>query len=61
MINRPDQLLEGGGEVSMPPTGAADCNAVLIKAWWERIYDLAYHLRQDKISLSLSLAFLVIS
>jgi len=39
MINRPDRPAEGGGEVSMPPTGAAIANAVY-NASGKRIYDL---------------------
>lgn len=39
MINRPNQPAEGGGEVSMPPTGAAIANAVY-RACGKRIYDL---------------------
>lgn len=39
MIDRPDQPAEGGGEVSMPPTGAAIANAVY-KACGKRIYNL---------------------
>jgi CO/xanthine dehydrogenase Mo-binding subunit len=46
MINRPDQAAEGGGEVSMPPTGAAIANAVY-KACGKRIYDLP--ITADKI------------
>ncbi|MBN7815819.1 xanthine dehydrogenase family protein molybdopterin-binding subunit [Algoriphagus pacificus] len=39
MINRPEEAAEGGGEVSMPPTGAAIANAVY-KASGKRVYDL---------------------
>lgn len=39
MINRPNEAAEGGGEVSMPPTGAAIANAVY-HACGKRIYDL---------------------
>jgi CO/xanthine dehydrogenase Mo-binding subunit len=39
MINRLDKPAEGGGEVSMPPTGAAIANAVY-NACGRRIYDL---------------------
>jgi len=39
MIDRPEQPAEGGGEVSMPPTGAAIANAVY-RACGKRIYDL---------------------
>lgn len=39
MIDRPDQPAEGGGEVSMPPTGAAIANAVY-NACGKRVYDL---------------------
>ena len=39
IINRPDKPPEGGGEVSVPPTGAAICNAVY-RACGRRIYDL---------------------
>ena len=39
MINRLDKPAEGGGEVSMPPTGAAIANAVY-NASGKRIYDL---------------------
>ncbi|MEN2282660.1 molybdopterin cofactor-binding domain-containing protein [Algoriphagus sp. SE2] len=39
MINRPEEGAEGGGEVSMPPTGAAIANAVY-RASGKRLYDL---------------------
>tara|TARA_Y100001980_G_scaffold46355_1_gene30641 strand:- start:49850 stop:52021 length:2172 start_codon:yes stop_codon:yes gene_type:complete len=39
MIDRPEQPAEGGGEVSMPPTGAAIANAVY-RACGKRICDL---------------------
>ncbi|WP_339705908.1 molybdopterin cofactor-binding domain-containing protein [Algoriphagus aquimarinus] len=39
MIDRPNEAAEGGGEVSMPPTGAAIANAVY-KACGKRVYDL---------------------
>ncbi len=39
MIDRPEMTAEGGGEVSMPPTGAAIANAVY-QACKKRIYDL---------------------
>ncbi|WP_339878197.1 molybdopterin cofactor-binding domain-containing protein [uncultured Algoriphagus sp.] len=39
MIDRPELAAEGGGEVSMPPTGAAIANAVY-NACGKRIYDL---------------------
>ncbi len=39
MIDRPEEAAEGGGEVSMPPTGAAIANAVY-HACGKRIYDL---------------------
>lgn len=39
MISRPNNPAEGGGEVSMPPTGAAIANAVY-NACNKRIYDL---------------------
>ena len=39
IINRPDKLAEGGGEVAVPPTGAAICNAVYA-ACGKRIYNL---------------------
>ncbi|MDI1322685.1 MAG: molybdopterin-dependent oxidoreductase [Algoriphagus sp.] len=39
MIDRPDLPAEGGGEVSMPPTGAAIANAVY-HACGKRVYDL---------------------
>ncbi|WBL44582.1 molybdopterin-dependent oxidoreductase [Algoriphagus halophytocola] len=39
MIDRPDQPAEGGGEVSMPPTGAAIANAVYA-ASGKRVYSL---------------------
>lgn len=46
MINRPNEPAEGGGEVSMPPTGAAIANAVY-QACGKRIYDLP--ITTDKI------------
>ncbi|XOV94149.1 MAG: molybdopterin cofactor-binding domain-containing protein [Bacteroidota bacterium] len=39
IIDRPEQPAEGGGEVSMPPTGAAIANAVY-RACGKRVYDL---------------------
>ncbi len=39
MIDRPNEAAEGGGEVSMPPTGAAIANAVY-NACGKRVYDL---------------------
>ncbi len=39
MIDHPNERAEGGGEVSMPPTGAAIANAVY-QACGKRIYDL---------------------
>ncbi|WP_339758038.1 xanthine dehydrogenase family protein molybdopterin-binding subunit [Algoriphagus aquimarinus] len=39
MIDRPNEAAEGGGEVSMPPTGAAIANAVY-KASGKRVYNL---------------------
>ena len=39
ILDRPDRAAEGGGEVSMPPTGAAIANAVY-RACSKRIYDL---------------------
>ncbi|MBT8184829.1 MAG: molybdopterin-dependent oxidoreductase [Eudoraea sp.] len=39
IINRPNKPPEGGGEVSVPPTGAAICNAVY-NACGKRIYNL---------------------
>jgi nicotinate dehydrogenase subunit B len=39
IINRPNKPAEGGGEVSMPPTGAAIGNAVY-KACGKRVYNL---------------------
>lgn len=39
MINRPEERAEGGGEVSMPPTGGAISNA-LYRACGLRAYDL---------------------
>ena len=39
IINRPNEVAEGGGEVAMPPTGAAIGNAVY-KACGKRIYNL---------------------
>ncbi len=39
MIDRPEEAAEGGGEVSMPPTGAAIANAVY-RACGKRVYDL---------------------
>ena len=39
MIDRPDEPAEGGGEVSMPPTGAAIANAVYY-ASGRRVYNL---------------------
>ncbi|MEQ9378234.1 MAG: molybdopterin-dependent oxidoreductase [Imperialibacter sp.] len=39
IIDRPDEPVEGGGEVSMPPSGAAIANAVY-RASGERVYDL---------------------
>ena len=46
MIDRPNQPAEGGGEVSMPPTGAAIANAVY-NACGKRVYDLP--ITPDKI------------
>ena len=39
IINRPNEPAEGGGEISMPPTGAAIANAVY-NACGKRIYNL---------------------
>lgn len=39
IIDRPDEPAEGGGEVSMPPSGAAIANAVY-QASGKRVYDL---------------------
>ena len=39
MIDRPNEAAEGGGEVSMPPTGSAIANAVY-KASGKRVYGL---------------------
>ncbi|MEQ8533892.1 MAG: molybdopterin-dependent oxidoreductase, partial [Imperialibacter sp.] len=39
IIDRPDEPVEGGGEVSMPPSGAAIANAVY-RASGERVYEL---------------------
>ncbi|MEQ9101545.1 MAG: molybdopterin-dependent oxidoreductase [Imperialibacter sp.] len=39
IIDRPDEPAEGGGEVSMPPSGAAIANAVY-RASGERVYEL---------------------
>ena len=46
MIDRPDQPAEGGGEVSMPPTGAAIANAIY-RACRKRVFDLP--ITRDKI------------
>jgi nicotinate dehydrogenase subunit B len=39
LIDRPDLPAEGGGEVSMPPSGAAIANAVY-RASGKRVYEL---------------------
>lgn len=48
MIDRPDQPAEGGGEVSMPPTGAAISNAVY-RASGKRICDLPFTIEKLKL------------
>ncbi len=48
MIDRPDQPAEGGGEVSMPPTGAAISNAVY-RASGKRICDLPITVEKLKL------------
>ncbi|WOK04490.1 molybdopterin cofactor-binding domain-containing protein [Imperialibacter roseus] len=45
LIDRPDEPAEGGGEVSMPPSGAAIANAVY-KASGKRVYELPIGVRK---------------